>query len=157
MSVWIFWPQTMHGVVVYPCCNFPISSSSAKYIFGFSIKTTTISHILFYMLQLQHNRIRMFILSWNFVWFTNFNCSRFLQYSFRALSDLLDRLDTIQYAPFIRRFKKLDGSISTARKCKEYYRSSTELTIARCKVEKRYVNADKLISFVQDLDYIIIW
>ena len=43
---------------------------------------------------------------------------RLLQYSFRGLSDLLDRLESPEYASFVKRFKKMDASISTARKCK---------------------------------------
>ncbi|KAF6032921.1 hypothetical protein EB796_008772 [Bugula neritina] len=43
---------------------------------------------------------------------------RLLQYSFRALADLLDKLGSDEYASFVKRFKKLDSSISTARKCK---------------------------------------
>ncbi|XP_067946374.1 peroxisomal membrane protein 11B-like [Watersipora subatra] len=41
---------------------------------------------------------------------------RLLQYSFRGLSDLLDRLDSSEYAVLVKKFKRLDAGISTARK-----------------------------------------
>lgn len=46
---------------------------------------------------------------------------RFLQYSFKGLADLLERLAADRYGSAILKFKELDGSIGAARRCMQLY------------------------------------